>query len=84
MVVLVSQIDILVHSLTHICSPGANSAVAVCLHNIAVEQIHLFRSGEGVGAGGYSVVVINALSLYNPGEALESVTDALEIAKGVS
>jgi len=46
---------------------GSNSAVAVCLHNIGVEQINLFRTGEGTGAG----------------EALESVTDAIEIAKEV-
>jgi len=46
---------------------GANSAVAVCLHNIAVEQIQLFRSGENIGAG----------------EALETCTDAIEIAKEV-
>merc|ERR1712166_422800 len=46
---------------------GSNSAVAVCLHNIGVEQINLFRTGEGTWAG----------------EALESVTDAIEIAKEV-
>merc|ERR1711975_37792 len=46
---------------------GANSAVAVCLHNIAVEQIQLYRQGENISAG----------------EALESCTDAIEIAKEV-
>jgi len=46
---------------------GANSAVAVCLHNIAVEQIQLYRMGENISAG----------------EALESCTDAIEIAKEV-
>jgi len=46
---------------------GANSAVAVCLHNISVEQIQLFRTGENIGAG----------------EALETCTDAIEIAKEV-
>eukprot|EP00656_Telonema_subtile_P006336 TRINITY_DN12914_c0_g1_i1.p1 TRINITY_DN12914_c0_g1~~TRINITY_DN12914_c0_g1_i1.p1 ORF type:complete len:331 (+),score=81.62 TRINITY_DN12914_c0_g1_i1:50-1042(+) len=49
-------------------SPGPSPAVSVCLHNIAVEQIHLFREGEAVGAAG---------------AALASVTDALEIAKQV-
>jgi len=46
---------------------GSNSAVAVCLHNIGVQQINMYRTGEGTGAG----------------EALESVTDAIEIAKEV-
>jgi len=46
---------------------GANSAVAVCLHNIAVEQILLYRMGENINAG----------------EALETCTDAIEIAKEV-
>jgi len=46
---------------------GSNSAVAVCLHNVAVEQILLFRAGEHI----------------NSGEALETCTDAIEIAKEV-